>query len=272
MLIVVLILMFRAPGRVLTRAGTLSVILRAGCGLAFGCAQEESSSDGCQQQPKRDECSHVSGVPRGGKQSQGNSKARRPDLESAAPFATRRHTLQFIPQAIVREVEAVGHSGHGLKADEALAGRRISHGHRILRPVTHGDLLILALHPKVRVPVGAANQASESIVQLVPGEWIRVGQIHGPLLASGRHLGVQHLVFAHGQVGVPFIARRVIQLEIGMESDGHGHGVRAQVLQQRFHAEFAVVQLVGHLDGVRERELRHQLRMLPELQATGAGG
>src|ERR1035437_6794654 len=62
------------------------------------------------------------------------------DPETFPPFAIRSNRLQVLVDAPVRQVECIGDGGHGLHHDIVAVGGD-HHGHIVLRPVDHGNLL-----------------------------------------------------------------------------------------------------------------------------------
>ena len=71
---------------------------------------------------------------------------------------------------------------------------------------------------------------------------------------------------------LPLVARRIVNLEVGMVSDADGHGIGRKIFERGADFEHAIVEAVGHLDGVGEGELGHHLGMLPEFETAGNAG
>ena len=72
----------------------------------------------------------------------------------------------------------------------------------------------------------------------------------------------------HAERDRPFVARRVGQLEVGVEPDRYRHRFLRQVLDPGPHFEDAALQPIGHVDGVGERKLLHPHRLAVELEAA----
>ena len=74
-----------------------------------------------------------------------------------------------------------------------------------------------------------------------------------------------------GQGEHPVLAR-AIGMEIRMKPNVDRHWRASQVVNLSRIPEPAVLQTVGHLNGVSERELRHQVRILVEIEVAGHKG
>ena len=70
----------------------------------------------------------------------------------------------------------------------------------------------------------------------------------------------------------PFVARGVAQLEPWMVADRYRHDIIGQIVDLCFYFEYAIAQTMRHRERVRERKLRHPIRMPPEFELGGRFG
>jgi hypothetical protein len=76
---------------------------------------------------------------------------------------------------------------------------------------------------------------------------------------------VEHDVPLGRQMRLPSVPWRIVQPEVRVIPHRDRHRLHPHVLDRRFDLQLAVRQPVRHSQVVREGELRHQLRMPPEL-------
>src|SRR5579872_115536 len=192
------------------------------------------------------------------------SEAAGANPETFFPLAARGYALEIAVEAGVSEVEGIGNSGHWLEADKVFAGWRVDDRNPVLLAISNREPLLRAFDPKLV----AVAHAAKYVIELMSRERDGIWKLHRFFRAGRDQFVGQFVMIRCCQVHSPLIARRIRELIIRMEADRQRHGSFGVILDRKLHLENAATQPVLHLERMRERELRHQVGMLPEFQAA----
>jgi len=124
----------------------------------------------------------------------------------------------------------------------------------------------------MRKAAGVALEIGKARVQVLAlhGKWVR--NVQGDEFARGNQAIIRDRPFAGGYRSGPLIAVDALDAETRMEPEHNRHGIGAEIGDNEARFQLAFRELVRHLVLLRERPLRHQVGVLPELEPAGDVG